>query len=167
MSLHCFAWWKYTQKSCFYTFTLQKILSQRQHRSLHICKSYFYEGAKIFWSVWRVSFLLVYISSNLAVIRGLEITGTPVHLLQECLKSKFLENSESWHAFASLTRSMFVHKIRHNEHFNYLRIRFTANDDLCFGWGSYNKLPIDVVDAASEEILKLRLDGVWDILFVP
>ncbi len=30
----------------------------------------------------------------------------------------------------------------------------------------WNKLPPEGVDAASEEIFKLRLDGVWDTVFV-
>ncbi len=31
----------------------------------------------------------------------------------------------------------------------------------------WNKLPPEVVDSASEEIFKRRLDGVWGTLFVP
>ncbi len=31
----------------------------------------------------------------------------------------------------------------------------------------WNKLPLEVVDSASEEIFKRHLDGVWDTLFVP
>ncbi len=31
----------------------------------------------------------------------------------------------------------------------------------------WNKLPPEVVDSASEEIFKRRIDGVWDTLFVP
>ncbi len=31
----------------------------------------------------------------------------------------------------------------------------------------WNQLPPEVVDSASEEIFKRRLDGVWDTLFVP
>ncbi len=31
----------------------------------------------------------------------------------------------------------------------------------------WNKLPLAVVDSASEEIFKRCLDGVWDTLFVP
>ncbi len=31
----------------------------------------------------------------------------------------------------------------------------------------WNKLLPEVVDSASEEIFKRRLDGVWDTLFVP
>ncbi len=31
----------------------------------------------------------------------------------------------------------------------------------------WNKLPPEVVDSASEEFFKRRLDGVWDTLFLP
>ncbi len=31
----------------------------------------------------------------------------------------------------------------------------------------WNKLPLEIVDSAPEEIFKRRLDGIWDTLFVP